>query len=392
MAILGLVGKPNVGKSTTFNAMTEKIADIGNYPFTTINPNIGTSFVTKPCPCDTLDLKCTPNNSKCFAGMRYIPVEVIDVAGLVPDAHKGKGMGNKFLDDLRQADAFILVVDASGKTDLEGNPSENNNPVDDVKFLLNELDMWIYSILTKNWERLSRKAQQEKNLLKALSEQLSGLNISENQVFAVIKEFDESPMKWSEDDLLKISTNLRKASKPMIISANKADHPDAEKNIELLKEEFKDFLVIPTSAEIELALKKAQKAGLIKYDGKSMEILDESSLNNAQKNALNYMKSYLDKFGGTGIQDLINVAYFDLLNMIVVYPVEDEGKFCDKKGNVLPDAYLVKKGATAKDLAFKIHTEIGQKFIYAVDAKKKLRISADQELNDGDIIKIVSAA
>ena len=152
MAILGLVGKPNVGKSTTFNAMTEKIADIGNYPFTTINPNIGTSFVTKPCPCDTLNLKCTPNNSKCFLGMRYIPVEVIDVAGLVPDAHKGKGMGNKFLDDLRQADAFILVVDASGKTDLEGNPSENNNPIDDVKFLLNELDMWIHSILTKNWE------------------------------------------------------------------------------------------------------------------------------------------------------------------------------------------------------------------------------------------------
>ncbi|ABO34777.1 GTP-binding conserved hypothetical protein TIGR00650 [Methanococcus maripaludis C5] len=392
MAILGLVGKPNVGKSTTFNAMTEKIADIGNYPFTTINPNIGTSFVTKPCPCDTLNLNCTPNNSKCFSGLRYIPVEVIDVAGLVPDAHKGKGMGNKFLDDLRQADAFILVVDASGKTDLEGNPSENNDPVNDVKFLLNELDMWIHSILTKNWERLSRKAQQEKNILKALSEQLSGLNISENQVFAVIRGFDESPMKWSEDDLMKISTNLRKASKPMIISANKADHPDAEKNIKKLKEEFKDFLVIPTSAEIELALKKAQKAGLIKYDGKSMEISDESSLNDAQKNALNYMKSYLDKFGGTGIQDLINVAYFDLLDMIVVYPVEDEGKFCDKKGNVLPDAYLVKKGATAKDLAFKIHTEIGQKFIYAVDAKKKLRISADQELNDGDIIKIVSAA
>ncbi|WP_459200989.1 redox-regulated ATPase YchF [Methanococcus sp. CF] len=392
MAILGLVGKPNVGKSTTFNAMTEKIADIGNYPFTTINPNIGTSFVTKPCPCETLNIKCTPNNSKCFSGMRYIPVEVIDVAGLVPDAHKGKGMGNKFLDDLRQADAFILVVDASGKTDLEGNPTENNDPVQDVKFLLNELDMWIHGILTKNWERLSRKAQQEKNLLKALSEQLSGLNISENQVFAVIKEFDESPMKWSEDDLLKISTNLRKASKPMIIAANKADHPDAEKNIEILKEEFKDFLVIPTSAEIELALKKAQKAGLIKYDGKSMEIVDASSLNDAQKNALNYMKNYLDKFGGTGIQDLINIAYFDILNMIVVYPVEDEGKFCDKKGNVLPDAYLVKKGATAKDLAFKIHTEIGQKFIYAVDAKKKLRISADQELNDGDIIKIVSAA
>lgn len=392
MAILGLVGKPNVGKSTTFNAMTEKIADVGNYPFTTINPNIGTSFVTKPCPCDKLKIKCSPNNSKCFSGFRYIPVEIIDVAGLVPDAHKGKGMGNKFLDDLRQADAFILVVDASGKTDLEGNPAEDNDPVEDVKFLLNELDMWIHSILTKNWERLSRRAQQEKNVLKAISEQLSGLNISENQVFAVIREFDESPMKWSEEDLVKISTNLRKASKPMIIAANKADHPNAEKNIEKLRAEFKEFSVIPTSAEIELAIKKAEKAGMIRYDGKILEIVDESKLNDAQKNALNYMKSYLDKFGGTGVQKLINDAYFDLLNMIVVYPVEDEGKLADKKGNVLPDAYLLKKGSTARDLAFKIHTEIGQKFIYAVDARKKLRISADQELNDGDIIKIVSAA
>jgi len=392
MAILGLVGKPNVGKSTTFNAMTEKVADVGNYPFTTINPNIGTSFVTKPCPCGTLNIKCSPNNSKCFSGFRYIPVEIIDVAGLVPDAHKGKGMGNKFLDDLRQADAFILVVDASGKTDIEGNPAEDNDPILDVKFLLNEIDMWIYGILTKNWERLSRRAQQEKNVLKALSEQLSGLNISENQVFAVIREFDESPMKWTEEDLLKISTNLRKASKPMIIAANKADHPNAEKNIERLRAEFKEFSVIPTSAEIELAIKKAEKAGMIRYDGKTLEIVDESKLNDAQKNALNYMKSYLDKFGGTGVQKLINDAYFDLLNMIVVYPVEDEGKLSDKKGNVLPDAYLLKKGSTARDLAFKIHTEIGQKFIYAVDARKKLRISADQELNDGDIIKIVSAA
>ncbi|ABR54352.1 GTPase-like protein [Methanococcus vannielii SB] len=392
MAILGLVGKPNVGKSTTFNAMTEKVADVGNYPFTTINPNIGTSFVTKPCPCSTLNLKCSPNNSKCFSGVRNIPVEIIDVAGLVPDAHKGKGMGNKFLDDLRQADAFILVVDASGKTDLEGNITEDHDPIMDVKFLLNELDMWIYGILTKNWERLSRRAQQEKNVLKSIHEQLSGLNISENQVAAALRNLDESPMKWTESDILTLSTNLRKASKPMIIAANKADHENAEKNIEKLKEEFKEFSVIPTSSEIELALKKAEKAGLINYNGKKMEIIDETRLNDAQKNALNYMKNYLEKFGGTGIQNLINNAYFDLLNMIVVYPVEDEGKFSDKKGNVLPDAYLLKKGSTARELAFKIHTEIGQKFIYAVDARKKLRIGADQELNDGDIIKIVSAA
>jgi len=143
----------------------------------------------------------------------------------------------------------------------------------------------------------------------------------------------------------------------MIIAANKADHPGAEENIEKLKSEFKDYIVIPTSAEIELALKKAQNAGIINYTGNDFEILNESALNDAQKNALEYMRNYLKKYGGTGIQDLINKAYFELLDMIVVYPVEDENKYCDKKGNVLPDAHLVKRGATAKDLAFKIHTE-----------------------------------
>ncbi|AEF95959.1 redox-regulated ATPase YchF [Methanotorris igneus] len=392
MAILGLVGKPNVGKSTMFNAMTEKVVDIANYPFTTIDPNIGTSYVITDCPCKELGVKCNPQNSKCIDGKRYIPVEIIDVAGLVPGAHEGKGMGNKFLDDLRQADAFILVVDASGKTDLEGNPTENHDPVEDVKFLLNEIDMWIYGILTKNWEKLARRAQQEKNIVKVLANQLSGLNITEDDVKVAIRDLDESPIKWTDEDLLSLAKKLRKISKPMIIAANKADHPDAKENIERLKKEFKDYIVIPTSAEIELALRKAEKAGLIKYDGKDFEIVDENKLNEQQKNAFTYIKEFLKTYGGTGVQECINRAYFDLLDMIVVYPVEDENKFCDKKGNILPDAFLVKKGTTAKELAYKIHTEIGEKFIYAVDARKKMRIGADYELKHGDIIKIVSAA
>ncbi|HIP17007.1 MAG TPA: redox-regulated ATPase YchF [Methanothermococcus okinawensis] len=394
MAILGLIGKPNVGKSTLFNAMTEKVADIGNYPFTTINPNIGTSYVTSPCPCRELNVQCTPNNSKCIEGLRYIPVEIIDVAGLVPEAHKGKGMGNKFLDDLRQADAFILVVDASGKTDLEGNPCEDHNPCEDVEFLLNELNMWIYGILSKNWEKLARKGQQQKNIGKIISEQLSGLNISEEQVKEAISinNLEDSPIKWKDEDLINLAKTLRKISKPMIIAANKGDHPDAEKNIEKLRREFKDYIIIPTSAEIELALRRAEKAGIIKYDKikNDFEIIN-NSINEAQRNALEYMRNYLKKYGSTGVQDLLNQAYFKLLNMIVVYPVEDENKYSDKKGNILPDAYLIKRGSTAKDLAYKIHTDIGNKFIYAIDARKKIRIGADYELKDRDIIKIVSA-
>ena len=392
MAMIGLVGKPNVGKSTMFNALTEKPAEIGNYPFTTIQPNKGIAHITSNCPCKELGVKCNPRNSKCIDGIRYIPVEVIDVAGLVPGAHEGRGMGNKFLDDLRQADAFILVVDASGKTDAEGNPTENYDPVEDVKFLLNEIDMWIYGILTKNWDKLARRAQQEKNIVKALKDQLSGLNIDENDIKMAIRDMDESPIKWTEEDLLNLAKKLRKISKPMIIAANKADHPDAEKNIERLKKEFGDYIVIPTSAEIELALKRAEKAGIIKRKENDFEIIDESKLNEQMKRAFDYIKEFFEKYGGTGVQECINRAYFDLLNMIVVYPVEDENKFSDKQGNVLPDAFLVKKGTTARDLAYKVHTELGDKFIYAIDAKKKIRIGADYELNHNDIIKIVSAA
>ncbi|WP_456374175.1 redox-regulated ATPase YchF [Methanocaldococcus sp.] len=392
MAIIGLVGKPNVGKSTMFNALTEKPAEIGNYPFTTIQPNKGIGYVTSECPCKELGVKCNPRNSKCIDGIRYIPVEVIDVAGLVPGAHEGRGMGNKFLDDLRQADAFILVVDASGKTDAEGNPTEDYDPVEDVKFLINEIDMWIYGILTKNWDKLARKAQQEKNIVKVLKEQLSGLNISEEDIKIAIRDMDESPIKWSNEDLLNLAKKLRKISKPMIIAANKADHPDAEKNIERLRKEFKDYIVIPTSAEIELALKRAEKSGIIKRKGNDFEIVDESKVNEQMRKAFDYIKDFLKKYGSTGVQECINRAYFDLLNMIVVYPVEDENKFTDKEGNVLPDAFLVKKGTTAKDLAYKIHTELGDKFIYAIDAKRKIRIGADYELKHNDIIKIVSAA
>ncbi|WP_423791941.1 redox-regulated ATPase YchF [Methanocaldococcus indicus] len=394
MALVGLVGKPNVGKSTFFSALTEKPAEIGNYPFTTIEPNKGIGYVTKPCPCKELNLKCSPKNSLCIEGTRYIPVEVLDVAGLVPKAYEGRGMGNKFLDDLRRADALILVVDASGKTDKEGNPGEGN-PVEDVKFILEEIDMWIYNILTKNWDKLSRRAQQEKNIVKALKEQLSGLNIDEQDIKYAIRDLDESPIKWTNEDLKYLARKLREISKPIIIAANKADHPDAEKNIKKLKEEFKDFIVVPTSAEIELALKKAEKAGIIKRiykeDREDFIILDESKLNNQMKKAFEFIKEFLDKYKTTGVRECLNKAYFDLLNMIVVYPVEDENKFSDKQGNVLPDAYLVKKGTTARELAYKIHTDLGEGFIYAINARNKMRISADYELEDGDIIKIVSA-
>ena len=117
MIEIGLAGKPNAGKSTFFKSATLIDVAIANYPFTTIEPNVGIAYVRTRCVCRELGIDC----GKCVDGWRFIPVKLIDVAGLVPGAHEGRGLGNEFLDNLRQAEGVIHVVDASGSTDEEGN-------------------------------------------------------------------------------------------------------------------------------------------------------------------------------------------------------------------------------------------------------------------------------
>ena len=130
--IIGIVGKPSSGKTTILNALCMTDAKMGNYPFTTINPNRGIAYVRVPCPCRDLDTNCNPRTGSCQEGTRYVPIEVLDVAGLVPGASEGKGLGNQFLDDLRQANVLIHVLDTSGTTDAEGNDVDSYNPVDDI--------------------------------------------------------------------------------------------------------------------------------------------------------------------------------------------------------------------------------------------------------------------
>ena len=121
------------------------------------------------------------------------------------------------------------------------------------------------------------------------------------------------------------------------------------------------------------------------------EILKPEELSDAQLKGLEYIQtSILDVYGSTGVQDALNYAVFELLNRIVVYPVSDEHKYTDQKGNVLPDGFLVPKGATPKELAYIVHTDIGDKFMHAVDARKNMRVASDYELQDGDIISIVT--
>ena len=397
MLEVGLVGKPNTGKTTFFNAVTLADAPVASYPFTTIDANVGVTYVRSPCPCRELNATCNPQNSKCVDGVRFVPVRVIDVAGLVEGAHIGRGLGNRFLDKLRMAGVLIHIIDAAGSTDGEGKPCRAgaHDPLEDIDFLEVEIAMWLRGLLTKDWPRFARRAKYEElDLIEEIAGRLSGLGMREKHIAQAFRgaSLDRSnPEKWSGDDLLRFAIELRKASKPMMIAANKADVPAAEPNIERLRQ--RGYLVIPTCSEAELILRRASEKGMVHYDPGSsdFQFLKPEALDERQRKALDMILALLKKWGSTGVQQVIEKAIYDLLELIVVYPVDDEHKLTDKKGNVLPDAFLVPKGTTAREFAYTIHTDLGESFIHAIDARTKRRLGEDYVLNDRDVIRIVAA-
>jgi len=389
--LIGVAGKSNTGKTTLFCAATRVDAEISNRIFTTIKPNKGVGYVATPCVCKELGVECSPVNSKCENGVRLIPVKIIDIAGLVPGAHKGKGLGNAFLSDIMEANALIHVVDASGGSDEEGNPVQpgTHDPMEDVIFLEREIDYWILGILEKNWGEIFRKSKSgDAKIDDLLFKQLSGLGVKHEDVMHVMSEINISEKSTEEEKLFFIE-RLRKRAKPMIVAANKADVPIAEEKIKNMKET--EILSVPCSAESELALRKAQEEGDIEYvPGEKEFKLAKTDLDEKKEKALEFIRTHvLEKFGSTGVQQVLNKAAFDLLGMIVVYPVQNETHYSSGKGNVLPDAYLVPKGTTAKQLAGIIHTEFEDRFIAAVDARTKQRMGADHELKHNDIVKIM---
>ena len=397
--LVGIIGKANTGKSTFFNAATLLNVPMAAYPFTTISPNLGVGYIRVKCVCKELNLDDNPVNSNCIHGNRFIPVKLVDVAGLVPKASEGKGLGNKFLDDLRQSDAVIHVVDSSGSTNSEGRTCEpgERDPLDDIEFVESEFDMWIRQIILRDWTRISKTSESGDGKVELmLAERLSGLSITEGQIHEAFRNADlksGKPALLDKEDLLRFSRCLRRIAKPGLIAANKADLPSSESNIGRLREG--DRFLVSCASEAELLLRRATAKGLIKYlpgDG-SFEIIDRSKLTEEQNKALRFVEDkILARWGTTGVQEAINASYLSLLGGIIVYPVEDESKLSDKKGNVLPDAYVLKNGSTAKDLAHVIHTDIGDGFLYAMDAKKGTRVSGDYLLKDSDVICIASTS
>ncbi len=395
---IGLVGKPSVGKSSMFKALTLTEVEIADYPFTTIEPNIGIGYVKVKCVCREFGVKCNPRYGFCIDGWRFVPVEIVDVAGLVPGAHQGKGLGNKFLDDLRQADVLIHVVDASGSTNEEGEyvGKGNYDPAKDVRFLETEIDMWFKGILENlfpKMKRLEANLQREKEEL--LVEFLSGLKVTRAHIEKALEklELKEKALKeWSTEDIANFACEIRKLSKPMVIAANKCDVDTAEANIKKLRKEFPEYLIIPTSAQAEIALKLAARKGLIKYipGENDFEIIDENKLTKEQKAALEFIReNVLKKYDSTGVQDCIDKAVFELLGYVAVFP-GGVNRLADKNGNVLPDCFLMPPGSTALDFAYKIHEDFGKHFIKAIDVRTKKLLGKDYVLKHRDVIEIVA--
>ncbi len=389
---IGLIGKANVGKSTFFSAATETPVPIGNFPFTTIQPNIGVAYVKSDCACKHFGIK--HQNQLCVNGTRFIPVNLIDVAGLVPGAHEGKGLGNRFLDDARQAEVLIHVIDIAGTTDIQGHsiPIGTHNPLEDVEFVQDEFDQWFIDILRREWDKITREIEQKRaKLTDGIAKRFTGLGIKDYQIQDVLHKLElisKNPKEWNDSDIQTFVKELRKNTKPIIIAANKAD---ICKDLDIIKK-IPDTIVIPCSAETELLLRKAAKSGIVNYTSgdEQFSIVENREILPQQQKALDLVNTVFSKIHSTGIQKILNIAVFDLLKLIVVFPVEDETKLTNKNGDILPDAKLLQQDSTAKDLASLIHADIAKGFLHAIDCKTKQRIGGDHKLKNGDVIKIIS--
>ena len=397
---IGLIGKTNTGKTTFFNSATLSSDEISTYPFTTKKPVTSVGHAITLCVHPEFNVQDNANNSRCNDGWRYIPIELIDLPGLIKDAWKGKGLGNQFLSIAAQSDALLHVVDASGSIDSTGRISEigSGDPVSDFADIEEELNMWYQKILEGNRERLQKIIKTEKDQINALTQLYQGVGVKKSHVKEALKITgldDKDIANYDIQDSKNFSTCLRKTSKPTLIVANKIDVKGAAKNFESLRERYNDMIVVPASADSELTLRRAEQKGLIKYSpgSEQFDILETNALNQKQKDALDFIKKdIMGEYMRTGVQFAINVTVFKLLKMNSIYPVANPEKLSDKKGRVLPDLILLKDGSTITDLAKEIHSDLIKGVLYAKDLRYNLRIPINYQLRDRDVISLISAS
>ncbi len=396
---IGLIGKTNTGKTTFFNAATLAGGEVSNYPFTTKKPEHATGNAITPCVHTEFNVHDNPQNSKCVDGWRFIPIELIDLPGLIKGAWAGKGLGNQFLSVATQSDALLHIVDVSGSIDAEGHVTEigKGDPIADVSDIEEEMIMWYLKLLEGNRDKISKLVNSDTDPIIAITDVFRGIGVKESHVKEALrvvgledKHFDNFDMQDSK----KFASHLRKISKPTLIVANKIDLPGADKNFDRLREKYVDTIIIPASADSELSLRRAEQKGLIKYvpGSEQFEILHKEQLNKKQTEALEFItRGILGEYMRTGVQFAINVTVFKLLKMNSVYPVAVPEKLSDKQGRILPDLLLLKDGATIEDLAKEIHSDLTKGLLYAKDVRYGVRLPVNYQLRDRDVVSLVSA-
>lgn len=397
---IGLIGKTNTGKTTFFNSATLSSAEISTYPFTTKKAETATAYAVTVCVHPEFNVTDNPNNSKCSDGWRYIPIELIDLPGLIKDAWKGKGLGNQFLSIAAQSDALLHIVDVSGSVDSSGKISEigTGDPISDYADIEEELIMWYHKILEGNRDKISKLISSGSDKIESLTELYRGIGVKKDHIKDTLKTLgleDKNFDDFDVQDTKKFATHLRRISKPTLIVANKIDIEGADETFDRIRERYSDSIVVPASADSELSLRRAEQKGLIKYSpgSEQFEIIKPEDLNDKQKNALEFIKKgIMGEYMRTGVQFAINIAVFKLLKMNSIYPVANEEKLSDKKGRVLPDLILMKDGATVNDLANEIHSDLQKGLLYAKDLRYKLRLPLDYQLRDRDVISLISAS
>ena len=388
---IGLVGKPSVGKSTLFNAATMNDVPEGAYPFTTIDPSIGEAYVRTPCAAPEFDESCQPSVGMCQNGTRFVPVKLVDIAGLVPGAHEGRGLGNQFLTDLNETDVLVHVVDFSGKTDIEGEQTEGHDPRADIDFLEEELDAWYLDILEKGIQRFESKQLSDPDPEDILAEQLSGFGISPAEIKQVIlaADLDVAPLSWDDDEKERLARDVRKRTKPMVIAANKMDTAAAQDNWEEIATDpaYEHLTFVPVSAHAEKALKNGAEQDVIEYTPGESSFEITADLPAEKEAGLEQIREFVGEFDGTGVQQALEAAVFDVLGLKAVFPGSASGTW--SKGP-FRDCFLLPEGATAEEFAYQLHSDIGEGFLHGIDCRSDRQVGADTVLDDRAVVEVIS--